>query len=1199
MDSNEIRLGMREALSNLGGNNPLTSFEASSFGQVDLSRAHPGGLAQLSSARNSVMTNLVRDGVAQARALSAAKRIKRKSDHLMSTFGIESCYIAGGLVEVASDSRKLPILLWRTRLIVKGDDFELRVDPEPILNPALYELIKERRFDFRETDLLAIATGQGDLIPISVLSLVSEILHGPDIEIEKLLVLGNFVPDLIKVKSLESEISDEDFLELLADKPQVESTDVLTLVANADLSQKRVIASALSGNSFVVETLPGCGYLQTLVNILAGLSIQGKRALVLAAREQTLDEVAERLTESGLAGVAVRNTDTWSDVVAAISRHEKAGPENIEEARGKAQKAESAATEYFDAVFAENNLLGVSLIQAMRELARLAALSTPPVNNARIRVDLLLEIRDLARPVLHDAHEAGLFRYGPRETPWFKAKFSSSGEISEALRAAKSLAGEEFRTLSYQINRYLQDQKLAPCSTVQDWAGQLRLLLGIRETLDKFLPSVYDRSLQDLILATAPRNERGSLSGAQRRRFKKLAKEYIRPGSSVPNLHAALVAAESQRENWFSLNSTQAPPTVPLGLKDVQEKFETITSTLEKLQRHLNPDPNIELLTRLSFEDLGQKLLDLSEKTEILDQLLERVPLQSQLDAIGLSDLADELCKLNPSEEQAYNEFELAWWQSALEAIVGADPRILEYGAERIAEIESEYESANEELISQGGAFVRTVLAERWKTAVGRLPAQADSLRNLLRKKELSLQSGFQEGAGLWEALVPAVLISPMRISELAKSEKFDVVLVLDAASTGIAEALASLTKAKQIIAFGDPVIAAPEGFDTIARANQGYVDSDRESVFGFFSSRLPVLEISRNYRSQGQVLGLYLNQNFYQNRILMEPSPDQYFGNHNFEHFEIKAGSHATSTIEGATESLDAEVQKVSELVINHARWTPEESLMVVTASRSHKDRVESAIEQGLQDQPQLSEFFASHGREKFEVTLMSELTHRIADRVIFSIGFGRTPEGRISGSLGDFNSDNAARWMVNQIVSARKRLTVVSCYNFEDLAAGKLPDNQVWLKDLIAPNFLSDVRHGEPDPLLADLAARLKKLGLSVSLNFAGSIPLVASIGNRASVVDADWSLFGDSWDEKLRLRPGFLRSMGWEYQRVHALEIFAQPQDVANRIAKKLGLDPEKKALPLFEEQAFDETSRAWGDPDDSNDDRLWDDKPPHWG
>ena len=345
-------------------------------------------------------------------------------------------------------------------------------------------------------------------------------------------------------------------------------------------------------------------------------------------------------------------------------------------------------------------------------------------------------------------------------------------------------------------------------------------------------------------------------------------------------------------------------------------------------------------------------------------------------------------------------------------------------------------------------------------------------------------------------------------------------------------------------------------------------------------------------------MLGKYLNQTFYDNQLVLEPTPAMLFGEHNFEHFEIKENATATSA-DGSAESLPAEVEQVVQLVLSHARWTPDESLLVVSASKLHADRIEDRVAQEVAKQPELAEFFDAHGRERFESVSMSELTHRLADRVIFSVGFGRNSEGRISGSLGDFNSPSASRWMVNQIVSARKRMTAVSCYNFEDFAGMSLPENQRWLKDLVAPSFLQETPDGKPDPLLQDLAKRLEKLGIKVVLNFASRIGLAASFGSQAVVVDADWSLVGESLDERLRLRPGLLRAMGWQYQRVHAFEIFARPQEVANRIAVKLGINLQGKPEKLFDELASEDKPESWGDGDHSNDDRLRDDKPPHWG
>lgn len=569
-----------------------------------------------------------------------------------------------------------------------------------------------------------------------------------------------------------------------------------------------------------------------------------------------------------------------------------------------------------------------------------------------------------------------------------------------------------------------------------------------------------------------------------------------------------------------------------------------------------------------------------------------------ELSELGLGTLVRELCKVNPTLEQLELEFDLAWWQSALETIVQANPKIMDYSNQQLAGLELEFEMAAQEVVTQSSAFAQAQLSKMWKEGIAHYPAQADDLRRLLRERKLTIKNASTEGKALWNALVPAVLVTPYRVTELSAGEKFDVVIVLDAASVGLAEVTQALAKGKQLIVFGDDVLAAPANFDTIARATISNVESDRPSVFSFAKENLPMLSITRNYRTQAQVLGKYLNDNFYQGQIVLEPGSSQFFGVHNFEQIEVTEGVTATSTIEGSTESMEAEVAKVTEMVINHARWTPEDSLMVVSASKTHADRIAAAVADEVGKQPQLAEFFDAHGREEFESVTMSELTHRLADRVIFSVGFGRTPEGRISGTLGDFNSANAGRWMVNQIVAARRRLTVVSAYNFEDFASS-LPENQRWLKDLIAPSFLSDIQSGEPDPLLRDLSKRLEKLGFTVQLNFAGRIGLAVSYGAKAAVVDADWSLVGESWDEKLRIRPGLLRAMGWQYLRVHALELFARPQDVANRIATDLGLDLEARKEPLFEERAFEDTDRAWGDPDDSNDDRLWDDKPPHWG
>lgn len=1196
MDQSKL-LRWQQQLSEIGGSNPLLQFEPSTLGQIDLLRAHPSGLAQLASAKSSTLANLVREDVAHGRALASAKRIQRKADRIEDNFGINACFVVAGLIRF--EGRGLPILLWRANILNYGTDFEIRLSAQPEINPAVTELVRRFRPDYRQSDLLALCSNQSDLLPVAVMSLISEYLSSSDVELEKLLVLGNFVPDLISIQKYPVK-ADQGVLGYLLGQ-RIEnirpSVTPLTLVQNSDHSQVAVLEKAGSGKSFAVQTLPGCGYLQTVVNLLANLALDGKRTLVIAPRRQTLDELSERLSQANLAGLAIRESDSWADAVSAISRNEKAETASLMEAKNEQLAASQEIKKYFAAIGQEDAELGVTLMDCLVKLAELASNSNPPTNSARIRSELLPRIKSSVDGLLAEAHQAQVFSFPPSKNAWFGARFANAQELESAMTAVRSLAGENFRILSYQISKYLTDLDLRKCDTVEQWSEQLRLLLGIRHTLDRFLPSIFDHPLADMIAASAPRGESNNLSGAQRRRFKKLAKEFIRPGSSVPNLHAALVAAQEQREGWERFNTTNAPPTVPLGLADVQAKFEQVSNVLNLLQQHLDPDPDLPLLSRLPFDELAEKLQDLATNTEVLSRLEERRPILDKLLALGLTGFIRQVSERKPTLEELRQEFELSFWQSALEFIVQRNPDLLEYSAEKIAMLELRFEQAGNRLVEQGLKSVQHALSERWKQVIARHPASADKLRNQLRTRTLSLRDGCFAAGEIWKVLAPSISISPYRISQLA-DERFDTLLVLDAASTGMAEASAALALADQVIAFGDPVIAAPENFDTVARVNAEKELAERDSVFAEIADQFETLLINRNWRTSGQVLGKYLNQNFYQDQLVLEPTPAMLFGEHNFEHFEVTEGARAQSTIDGATESLDAEVEQAVQLVISHARWTPDESLLLVSASKTHAERIEARVAAEVTKQPAIAEFFDAHGRERFECVSMSELTHRLADRVIFSVGFGRTVEGRISGSLGDFNSAKAPRWMVNQVVSARKRMSVISCYNFEDFAGGSLPENQRWLKDLVAPSFLNETADGKPDPLLSDLAKRLEKLGLKVVLNFASRIGLAASFGRKAVVVDADWSLVGENWDELLRLRPGLLRAMGWEYQRVHAFEIFARPQEVANRIAQKLGVKLVDK-VSLFDEVAEEDKPERWGDGDSSNDDRLRDDKPPHWG
>jgi hypothetical protein len=1191
----------------IGCSDPLSEFRDNSFGQINLDRAHPGGLAQFVTGRPALLSNLIRDPLSFSRALSAARRIKAKQLSLSEHYGLDTLYMASGLVDLTADGKglRMPVLLWPVNLVRKHDDFELSLSRKAIVNPALapalYSCYGVR---LNNEDLLAHVQVGSDPIPIRVLDHISALTESAGApELKRILVISNFSSAAIELAADFRRV-DNPVLNLLSETTATVPATELGVadpiaVTDSDMTQTKIVSRALAGASFAVETLPGCGYTQTVVLLMSALAHQGKRVLVLAPRRQTLNELADRMAQIGLQGLGIRSSSSWLDMIGAISRNEKAQPANYQSLATLRDSAREQVSNYFSSFEKVDGELGVSIEQALEQLARLSASHKPPINEARIDADQLGRHRDLtfALTLLRQAQELGEFEIGPEDSAWFRATLDNPQEIQARVALARALHQGSFQALSDQLAEFTKSVEFTPAKSVNDWVSYLELFVGIRQSLDKFKPEVFDRPLTELILATAPRKDKSVMNGANRRRLKKLAKEYLRPGMHVPDLHIALKDIQSQRDAWARHCLVAKPPQVPLGIKDAQLAVNAFVEELKVLQSHLSTETAFPALTEQPLEMLRGTLRSLAEDTVILDNYPERAMTQSRLDEAGLKALSIELAKLHTTKDALQSELELAWWKSALETLLQRSGSSLAGNHEEVIANEQRFAKAESDLIAEGSKTVSFEMATRWKQAIEQFPSEAQTLKELLKLKRAVLSEVQALAPNVYQALVPVVMCSPYEVpTVLAKGDLFDVALVLDGAGSSIAENYSGLMRASQLVVFGDDAIAAATGFNLECLPEGGNEEVVPESIFTAAKKLMPVEVLRRSYRLAGQALGDYINAEFYANRIIFEPTVDRYFGRSNakLDRVAKSRGAHP--------ESLDSEVSQTIELIFNHALWTPQDSLLVATASAKHAERLELALEAGMRQNANLAEFFEGHGREKFEITTIQDLAHRIADRVIFSVGFGKDSSGATPKNLGLISHRDGQRYLANTLVSARKHITVVSALEPSDLTDPSIVGCDALRKMLTEiTNPKQPVIEADVNPMIADLAIRLTKLGVTTRTNFSARLKLVASVGDKAAIIEPDWGLLGHNFSERHRLRPMILQLMGWQYFRVPSFELFADPELVARRIAIELGIEITKKPQPLFEmePQAFEDTALAWADPEDSNDQRLREDKPPHWG
>src|SRR5690606_17343399 len=133
----------------------------------------------------------------------------------------------------------------------------------------------------------------------------------------------------------------------------------------------------------------------------------------------------------------------------------------------------------------------------------------------------------------------------------------------------------------------------------------------------------------------------------------------------------------------------------------------------------------------------------------------------------------------------------------------------------------------------------------------------------------------------------------------------------------------------------------------------------------------------------------------------------------------------------------------------------------------------------------------------EPFAVLTLEQATAQSRDRVIFSIGYGRTPHGRVLSNFGGLGKPGGERLLAVAMTRARRAMTIVSCFKPKDLDAARIKHGVVDLAELLAhehPEPAEVALPAERDPMLGELADRLEGHGMRVVLDYRGVIPIAA---------------------------------------------------------------------------------------------------------
>lgn len=1173
--------GWRTELASLGGPEPLMTAEDLRDGSLELASAHPSGVALLLAGRPTRLSHLFRETGALEEARRRARAIRGEAAALADEHGLQACVLAVGLAswhdEASGTTVSTPLLLRPAELHARGSgpvDYEIGLGGPVRTNPALVRELQRRGVPVDPAGLAALSVHAHGFDPAPALERLRSLtrVSAPDIQVKP----GLLVTVLVDVaRSLVAELdraaddlAGSDVAQALAGDPRsrarlqspttavelpegargVDPDDVQVLPLDA--SQRRVLDTVLAGRSVRVEAGPGTGATQVAATTVAALAATGRSVLLVAGQQQEAEDVARRLAARGLGDLLVDATgsvDPNSTGPLPVIPVEAAAPSGTSGPGGAGGDGDVVAAlgRHRAALHTRRGPWGVSALEAMAALTVLPPGPDPVrLAPAALRAMDAAE-REKAAAELREAVDLGALSARVGDTAWSGAALANRAEAAEALDEARALRDDLLPALRRQATVLAGGSGLRVPGCVADAQAQLDLLARVRDCLDSFLPAVFDRPLTPLVDATAPPAQRatGPRYGVfERRRLERAARELVRPGVLLDDLHGALLDAERARldwEAWRAEDSAGAPPRVPQGVPAAEVVLDQVVAQVSALSAVLAPTTGGGALADEPWHALTERLGALVADSGTLADLPQRAQLLAVLERRGLVPLLEEARRRGLDPDQAVVELRRSWWRSVLDTLVAADPAL---GG----------------LDAVGHAEASAALAAREKH---RRAAAVHRVR----------------GATALSASAPCRVSGPLALSvELASQRRYDVVLVLAAHRVGVPEAVLAASAGRQLVVVGDPggptpVRVAPRRADE-APLPRG----SRRSVFDALEQVLPTLRLDWQHRMPLQLAAL------------ARAVPGTTTGEHAVPcppgrpPVRLRRVSDVTGRpdADGVVNSPDGEVAAVVDLVLSHVREHPNESLAVVALTRSHARRIADAVRAALPARPELAAFLRRRRRESFVVTDVERCADTVRDAVVFSVGLGVTPLGRFVHRFGPLDDADGHRWLASVLTRARKRLTVVSCVAGEVLEASQctstgasaLRQLLLSLEEPAAADPLEPLRalaagHGAPagaapDPLLSRLSDRLGGRGARALVT--GSVPdlvvLPAGADGPAVAVltdipaGTDDDPVGDLVQRELVV-PEQLGHLGWAVVRVSARELFDDPTAPVAAVVREL--------------------------------------------
>ncbi|MCC6947020.1 MAG: DUF4011 domain-containing protein [Bradyrhizobiaceae bacterium] len=566
-----------------------------------------------------------------------------------------------------------------------------------------------------------------------------------------------------------------------------------------------------------------------------------------------------------------------------------------------------------------------------------------------------------------------------------------------------------------------------------------------------------------------------------------------------------------------------------------------------------------------------------SQNADSLDKQVQLLSTEVEANNLGLG----ELIRCWPAAGLAYSgvawAIEAAFYRSAAETLMREHSVLARHAGNTHEQVRSRFQKLDKEILELNRQMIAAKLQSRPIPAGSRAVSTRDYTDNEMLRHQTGLQQPrialrrlFSNAGAAIRAYAPCIMMSPMSVAQYLEPGKhnFDILVVDEASQMRPEDALGAMLRCSQAVIVGDPEQLPPSDFFVAsADAAQQEEDDPEESILELGRRCWhPMRMLEVHYRSRHQSLIAYSNREFYDERLLVYPSPvleDSEFG------VTCRRIDGAYEVGQGRNqEEARAIVEEAAELMRKHLN----RSIGIVAVNQAQRDLIETLMDERAAMDPDIQAYRQEwDGKlEDFFIKNLENVQGDERDIILISTVYGRTAEGVFHQNFGPINRAYGHRRLNVLFTRAKRKLTIFTSLDHAQIVADGHRRGVRVLKEFLEYASTKTITPGRRTGAEAEsdferwFLSRLKSAGYEAH-------PQVGVAKYRVDIgvlhpdkpgsyilgVECDGATYHSSKSarDRDRLRQDVLEGLNWKIHRVWSTDWYRDPEREFSRLIQNI--------------------------------------------